>query len=292
MPNTLAHLGVQALVGRVVVPSVSMGWVWLGCVLPDLPWIGLRAMGMVVSEASAFDLRLWAIGQSSLFFCAIGSAGFAFMSRRPGPVFGVLVLGCLLHLLLNASQTKWANGVVLAAPLDWSTINAELYWPEDWPTSVLTISGGMVFVWAALFWRSTDAENGRRRPALAMLLFSGWLVGPIAALDAIEADGAHHVNVLREADARDGRAIGFDRARLIPTETGRALEIWTGEVLAIEGAPAMRGERTVSVRGRFAGTRTVVAEDMHVHTTGWRDLMSYVGLLLVASCWGVAILRR
>ena len=161
MPNTLAHLGVQALVGRAVLPSIPMGWVWLGCILPDMPWIGQRAVQMLATDVSAFDLRLWAIGQSSLFFCLVGAAGFACLSRRLVPVCGTLALGCFLHLLMDAIQTKWGNGVILAAPWNWSMVNAGLYWPEDWPTLALTALGGVgVLVGGAVLARERSFGRG------------------------------------------------------------------------------------------------------------------------------------
>ena len=44
MPNTLAHLGVQALVTRTLLPRAELRWIALGCVIPDLPWIAQRAL--------------------------------------------------------------------------------------------------------------------------------------------------------------------------------------------------------------------------------------------------------
>ncbi len=39
MPNTLAHLAVQGLATRALLPRSDLKWIALGCVLPDLPFV-------------------------------------------------------------------------------------------------------------------------------------------------------------------------------------------------------------------------------------------------------------
>ncbi|MEL6524039.1 MAG: hypothetical protein AAFQ66_23885, partial [Pseudomonadota bacterium] len=114
MPATLGHLGVQALITRSVLRGADVKWIWLGCVVPDLPWILQRFLKFL--DVSPYDLRLHAIIQSSLLFCVVASALFALFSRSFGRAFGILVGSAALHLLIDALQIKWANGVVLFGP--------------------------------------------------------------------------------------------------------------------------------------------------------------------------------
>lgn len=294
MPNTLAHMGVQALATRAAVPGAAPGWIWLGCIIPDLPWIGQRAARMLLPDLSPIDVRLFAVAQSSLLFCLVAAGAFACLARRPGQVFAVLSLGAVLHLALDATQTKWGNGVVLLLPFDWRVVNAGLYWPEDLATLLLTVLGGGVFLWAALRWRGSDARGaGHRRPWLAAGMAAVWLLGPLAAMGALERAGAHGADVLRETDRREGRAIAFDRARLLPDADGTArLHVWTGEALDIQGLATDPPAGTVSVRGRFTGPAALRVEALHVHRAGWRDAMSYLGLALAMLWWMAEGFRR
>ena len=60
----------------------------------------------------------------------------------------------------------------------------------------------------------------------------------------------------------------------------------------VDGIATTGAERTVSVRGRFDGSGTILVKEVHFHVRGWRDFMSYVGLLLVTGWWGLTALRR
>gem|GEM_PF-5648942 len=39
------------------------------------------------------------------------------LAKQRSKVFGILAMGCALHLLLDALQVKWANGVHFLAHL-------------------------------------------------------------------------------------------------------------------------------------------------------------------------------
>ncbi|MEL6680055.1 MAG: hypothetical protein AAFQ51_15215, partial [Pseudomonadota bacterium] len=149
MPATLGHIGVQALITRGVIRGADFKWILLGCVLPDVPWILQRLTRAGLPSVDVFDLRIYAIVQSSLVFTLILCGACALVARHPLRVFGILAVGALLHLLLDASQTKWANGVILFAPLDWRLVAFGFYWPEDVITLILLLFG---LAYAAFAW--------------------------------------------------------------------------------------------------------------------------------------------
>lgn len=315
MPNTLAHLGVQALATRGIIRGAEPGWIWLGCILPDLPWILRRVAAGVWPDLSPYDLRLYAIVQSALLFCLIGAAAFACLSSRPRRVFAILSLGALLHLLLDATQTKWGNGVVLFAPFDWRLLNFALYWPEDWPTLALTLLGAGIFAIAWMVWRQpapylkphpksdpksgppeqvlpsvpSVPRHGALRLALAAGLFLIWLAGPVWLSPFAERADLHFIATLR-GDDRTGSYVEFDRAG-IESQHGHppALRIWTGDILPLGGVEIPPGTARVSVRARFDADGMLLAEGIHLHGTNWRDAMSYAGLLAILLWWSLSL---
>ena len=141
MPNTLAHIGIQALATRGLFKRAEAEWIFLGCIIPDVPWILHRTLHWVSLGLDPYDLRLYAIAQSSLAVSLLLCAALAIVSVSPRRIFGVLAFGSLLHLLLDATQTKLGNGVHLFAPLSWELLNFGLYWPESAPTYLLTALG-------------------------------------------------------------------------------------------------------------------------------------------------------
>jgi hypothetical protein len=79
------------------------------------------------------------------FFCLILSFALAALAKRFRKVFIILVINSLLHLFLDALQTKFANGVQFFVPFSWKMTNLELFWPESLPTYLLTAFGLIYF---------------------------------------------------------------------------------------------------------------------------------------------------
>ncbi|UWQ21577.1 hypothetical protein [Jannaschia sp. W003] len=295
MPNTLGHLGIQTLATRGVLRNADVKWIWLACILPDLPWIGQRVARAALPGTDPIDLRLYAIVQSSLAFAVLLSLALACFSRQLGRCFAILAGGSALHLVLDAMQTKWGNGVVLWAPVRWDLLNVGLFWPEDAATAALTLLG--LVVGALALWRSPKSAGDLRLPGrggalLAALAGGLYLVGPAALTGAAEAADLHSAATLRPGADRAGRAVAFDRARLEVAPGGDAvLHVWTGDAFAVAGTVPERSGQ-VSVRGVFRDARTVELQAVHAHPDGLRDMASYVGLALVAGFWLLCLVPR
>ncbi len=294
MPNTLAHIGIQTLVTRGVLRSADIKWIWAACIIPDLPWIAQRAIRGLLPEISMIDLRLYAIVQSVLLFCLVFSGVLACFSRHPGRTFGILAGGCLMHLLLDALQTKWANGVVLFAPMHWNLLNFGLFWPENGVTLFLTGLGAVVALYA--FWRMPKHREdlcwprGRKLVA-AMILGVVYVTFPLFLMPQAEASDLHYTKTLREVSERPGRPIGIDRNRIDISEGTAYLTAWTGERFRLHGdMPSQDG--IISLRGRFLDAETVEVSQFHHHRAGLRDHASYVGLGLIALWWMLCMMRH
>lgn len=291
MPNTLGHIGVQGLLTRKLFPAVDLKWVYLGCVIPDIPWIGQRLLRLLPT-VDRLDLRLYAVVQASLVLCLLLSLALALPARRSGRCFTVLALGCGMHLLLDAAQRKWANGVNLLAPLDWQLLNYGQFWPEQWPTWVLTAMGMAYLLW---HWREAfrtpldlHPPSWRRWGAAALLLLAYGLL-PLALLQGPGSADSHFVTTLREVASRPGRYLEVDRGRYHPDAGGGMLEIFTGERLRLRGVD-LRESAKISVRGRFITPDTLAVDTYQLHGKQ-RDPFSLIGLMAVACLWAVGLWR-
>jgi hypothetical protein len=307
LPNTLAHLGVQGFLqgslGRAARAEIDPKWIALGCVLPDVPWIWQRALrslfaalGMLDPSApldALYDLRLYAIVQGSLFLCAILALGAASLAPRPGVVFGVLAFGAALHLLLDALETKWGNGVHFFAPFAWRELNFGWFWPESGAALGLT---GLGVAWVAATWRSAVTTpprlelRGARIPTAGACL-AAYLLLPILFLGAAEAGNSHSIDVLREPPAaRVGRTVELHRSFYLHRGGVPVVRTLIEEELEVPGLELEDGAR-VSVRGRFVAPHRLAVDEWHTHRSTRRDVATYVGLVAVAAAWLFAALR-
>jgi hypothetical protein len=292
MPNTLAHIGVQTLVTRGVLRRADPLWILAGCLIPDVPWILQRLVRAGAPALDAYDVRLYAIAQSSLVVSLVACALLAALAAAPRRAFGVLALGALLHLLLDALQTKLANGVHLLAPFSWRLLNLGLFWPESPVTWVLTGLG--LVVGLELLRRGPALPELRleaSRLALAALLAGLYLALPVALMAGPEAADNHSVRTLRERSLRPGRAVAFDRNDYLHTPAGDFLVSLGGERLRVVGARHAH-PGTVSARARFADEDSIEILELHEHR-GWsRDLGSVAGIALIGAYAAAAGLRR
>lgn len=293
MPNTLAHIGLQGLFSRWLIREADVKWVFLGLIIPDLPWIVFRALRAFV-PVDPYTLRLYAIGQSSLICCIVLSCALALLAARPRVIFVVLALNSLVHLLLDACQKKLANGVHLFAPFSWNQINFGLFWPEDWPTHVMIIMGLFYFLWTIRV--DPDRSIGLRlNPAwrcfAAGALMLVYLLGPLALQRGLWTADSHFVRTLSQTTQRVGREIEFDRISYIPRDGGAVIITFAGEEIGLVGSSFER-PGIVSLRGRFIDEQTVAVLEMHEHAGRFRDIASYVGLILVVLTWVRATVRR
>ena len=293
MPNTLAHIGIQALASRTLLPHADLRWVFAGCVAPDVPWIANRALATLWPGLDVFVMRPYWIAQASWLGSLWLCGALALLSAQPRRVFALLAGNAFAHLLLDALQTKWGNGVHLLAPFSWHTWNLGWFWPESAATWLLTALGAAAAVFAlAEVWRR--GARWRRPRSLdrahafgAALLLAIYLSYPLLVSDAVMAADAHSLETLRHPAERAGREAGFDRVWLEITTPGEGrLHVLGGEVLHATGALG-QASGPVSARGRFVDARTIVLDEVHPHGTFPRALASYLGLAAVAAVVGV-----
>lgn len=289
MPNTLAHFGGQGPLTRLTGVSVDTKWILLGCTLPDVPWIARRGIQMLAGGAvDPIGLRLYAIVQASLFFSVMLAGILALLAARPRPVFAVLALGSTLHLLLDAAQTKWGNGVHFFAPVSWTTVNFGWFWPEA-PVTIGLAVAGLAYVgweWKRRTKNRIPVSPDRVRGGAAIVLTILYLSLPPIFFPEVLSSGSHSLRALAEPGEQIGRSVALDRAGFRPAKAGTGgegvLTVTGGALRAVGSLPEEAGK--VSVRGVLLDGRTIRVTRHHAHSFP-REAFSVVGLVLVAVVW-------
>ena len=155
-----------------------------------------------------FDLRLYTMGLASLAITLVLAAALAALTDAPRQVLLVLGVNVLPHLLLDATEVKFGNGVHLLAPVSWRMTSFDLDPGESPVYLALTLAGALVAAWVIARPRGMSVRLVPRpaRIAIALALGAAYLAAPLPFLGAIEASGSYSVKTLRERDARRAAA--------------------------------------------------------------------------------------
>ncbi len=294
MPNTLAHIGVNGISTRTVIKNPDLKWILLGTIIPDIPWMLQRAAKIIYPEINGYDLRLYVIVQATLFFSLILSFWFSQFSVNRLKTFFILGAGSVLHLLLDATQKKWGNGVHFLAPFNWDLLNFGWYWPESMVTYLITIAGLFyVFYYRKeLFFQKADFHL--RNFAFHFIHFVVLLIYfllPFYFMPNAETADNHFVHTLRDYTNRTGKYIEFDRRKVFDDNGEFYLVTFANENIKLKSDIKLN-EGVYSIKGVFLAPETIRVKAFHKHNTLFRDGASYSGLLLIILAWVVPLWKR
>lgn len=283
LPNTLGHIGIQAPLCKLIFKKAELQWITIGCLIPDLPWITQRLL-LQIPLIDPYAVAYYTTIQSSLFFSIVLAAAFSLFSRNPPQIFLLLLFNCVLHLLLDACQIKWGNGVLLFAPLSWHYTQFNLFWPED-PVSYCMTGLGLFYL---LFsWQKSTGKGVQLSPLAAirkgalLAVFLFYLMAPFFFFHHSEAANNRYLKTLQESEQRQGKLIEFDRVPYTAQE--KSMKTFSHETILLTGQ-LPKETSLLSIKGKFITINTIDVTDVHIHTLH-RDWASYLGLLLILMLW-------
>ena len=285
MPNTLAHIGVQGITTKSIFKFADLKWIYIGCIIPDFPWIIQRVL-RTSNLFNLYDVRDYSIILATFLFCIVLSAALSLFSLNSKRVFFILVFSSLFHLLLDPLQIKWANGTHLFAPFSWHLLSFDLFWPESWPTYIITAFGLIYFIF---YYRKAVKESSdliipnAKKMLLSISLLLIYFIVPLFMLSLPEQNNNHFVKTLRNYDSRQGKYIELDRANYVSGSSGKFLITFAGEKIKASNLN-LNGKELISIKGKFITPDEIYVEAYHIHSR-FRDDASLIGISLTAILW-------
>lgn len=292
MPNTIAHFAMNGLFTRAVISNTDFKWIYLSCVIPDLPWILQRIIRLFPVSIDLYDLRAYRIAQPSLLICIFLCMSFALLAKQRNKVFIILIISCSLHLLLDAVQIKWTNGVQLFAPINWSLLRFDFFWPESLGSYLLTGAGLLYLVInirMSIQPNCNEFMSSMKFLSLSGVMLLAWLVLPIAYIPSVYAANNHYIDTLKNVQHSVGKKIEIDRNVFVQSNDGYKIKTAFGEFIALDNIQAENGA-LISLQGKLIDNHTIRVDMYHTHTR-LRNYASMLNLTFVLLIWLIFISR-
>lgn len=291
MPNTLAHIAVNSFSTKILIRNSEILWIYIGCIIPDFPWILIKIISIVFPEVNGYDLQVYAIIQSSLLFSILLSISFSLLSHSIIRTFAILSFGSILHLLLDITQIKWANGAVLFAPFSWELVNYGFYWPENVINYTITSVGLVYFIfnWKKAKIKKLPIIFKRSLASISFLFFLIYLIAPFLFINDVYYRDNHFVNTLKNLDDREGKYVELDRKPLKYNASTSSywIESFNHDLIELSELNNIESKR-ISIRGYFETNNRIKVLDYHENWDLFRDGASYLGLFLILLIWGLS----
>ncbi|MCB9218722.1 MAG: hypothetical protein H6610_04585 [Ignavibacteriales bacterium] len=291
MPNTLAHIAINGFSTKKISASSSLLWIYLGCIIPDIPWIIRKIISVLSPSINGYDLQAYVIVQATLFFSIILSFSFSLFSKNILKTFLILSFGSLLHLLLDPIQIKWANGVHLFAPFSWDMTTFGIFWPESFITYLMTISGLIFFVfyWKELKIIKPNILFKKINSFLAFLIILIYFVLPLRFMNNVVKSDNHFISTLKIENERIGKYVEMDRKDVTFNEQTNSywIKSFNKDIIELKNIERLNSNR-ISIKGRFISNNIIDVIEYHENWEAFRDGASYLGILLIIFSWILA----
>ena len=283
MPNTLVHIALQTPPSRKIFPKAPIPWIILGTIIPDIPWI-LQRVALTTHLIDPYSLRLYVTAQASFFFSMLLCLTFAGLSKTPKKVFLILAINTFFHLLLDAMQSKWGNGVHFFAPFSWHITSLNLFWPENIFILPLSAAGVILLVILLPKIHKEPLQLHLNWKLLVPPLLV-YLLMPILFFPSLRESNPSYLATLQDGANRSGKYIELDRNHY--DHANHTISFFTHEkVIIIGNLPERSG--TVSIRGHFISPQIISASQYHFHTAN-RDIIAIIGLAMALLIWTYSI---
>ena len=288
MPNTLIHIAIQTPLSRAVSPRTEIPWILAGVAIPDIPWIFQR-LWLAAGLADPYQIRLYFTVQASLLYCLFLSLAVALFSRKPGRIFPLLAANCLLHLLLDALQLKWGNGVLFLAPFDWQSTSIGLVWPENIMGYIISTIGLLYLCYKCKeIHREGLPLNTSPRFSLAALCLLFYLLTPFLFMGDLEKSNSNYVKILKNEEERLGQHVALDR--IYYSKEKAKIYLFDGEPINVTGV-LPESSTVMSLQGIFTSATSIQSTKFHKHNA-YRDLASIIGLSFSLAIWLYVLLPK
>ncbi len=281
MPDLLTHFGATYLLSRPLPWRIDLRLLFLGALLPDLPWILSRVL-KTLTPLDPINLSAYLIPFSTPLVVLLVAACIALLHQRPLTCFAILGTAGLLNIVLDCLQTRPVSGPLLLYPLSFHRYSLHWFWPED---IISYVAVGVSLVCMAFAMRRPIGPTPFRLRNLRLVvsLLFGICVLTVLTHKPLIAQNVYNLGFASQPENWEGQWVTLESRRvvdrnLVEVERSRGLRV------QIKGDVELYPGEVVSLGGFYRDGK-IYTEMVHRHRRGLRNLFSYVALLIFVAVW-------
>lgn len=278
MPDLLTHFGSTYLVFRPMGYKDEIPLMYLGALIPDMPWIANRIF-YFFDFSDPIQRLAYLIPFSTPFMAVIAALIIALTQRNTLRSFAMLLIAALFHILLDTMQTRIAEGSLLLYPASFTQYSFGWFWPED---TISYVAVGIGFIVTMFSLIVSGPRPGIQKTRLHLIIVLALIAAlfPVLTIDRIISANAYRTGFLEAPQKWEGKQISLERETVI---SANAIKTFSGLTVKVAGKHNLQTGQSVSIRGYYSNG-TVYPELIHYHNAP-RDIFSYIALFIFVCIW-------
>ncbi len=279
MPDLLTHFGATYLLFRPL-PWIDLRLLFLGALLPDLPWILNRALGKLTA-LDPISLFAYVIPFSTPLVVLLVAACVALFHQRPLTCFWILGTAGLLNIGLDFLQTRPADAPLLLYPFSFRQYSLQWFSSGD-IISYLAVGGSLVCIAFALRYSTQPTPFRLKNLGIVVPLMFGICLLPLFTVEDLIAQNVYALGFASQPEKWEGKLVSLED----PVVEPNVVEVSPSHGLRVQvmGDVQLQPGDGVTLRGYYRDGK-IYPEMIHRHRRGLRNLFSYTALLIFVAVW-------
>jgi hypothetical protein len=281
MPDWLVHLGFSYFVARLI-KLRELKLFFLGSILPDIGRIALYFADFahlnLISSSSYFAVF------HTPFMAAVVALVISSFSKNFKKCFFLIFLGAIFHLVLDLTQYRLGNGVLLFYPFSFRQLYFNLFWSGDNVSILLrALALGVLFI-CLLEKRPIGSPLSLRTPnlkiALPLTLLA--LAIPLSTMGLMMRNNVNYLDFFAHPHQWEGEKVELYKAKVVSTDPVIVREM--GVMFELVSSEKFREGDRICIQAIYKEGR-ILPFFIHRYRGPSKSMISLVGLLFFILVW-------
>ncbi len=281
MPDWIVHLGFAYIMARLI-KLKDLKLFFLGSLLPDVSRIALYFTDF--AHLSPISSSSYFAAFHTPFMAALVTSVISSFSKNFKKCFFLIFLGAIFHLVLDLTQYRIGNGVLLFYPFSFRQLSFNLFWSGDNVSLLLRILAIGVLVICLLEKRPVGSPLSLKGVNLKITfpLILVALVIPLSTTSLMMKNNVDYLDFFAHPQKWEGKKVELYKAKVISTNPVTVREM--GVMFELVGSEKLREGDRICIQAIYKEGR-IFPVFIHHYRGPSKSMVSLVGLLFFILVW-------